>query len=158
MLSRDQLQELGRFKLLMRKMHNQSVQIERFLMDLEYQTQMLDIAEEFDDSDIENDELIMLSLVLRSKFGRLGHGDEAYASIVPIVQSPVEAAPQAKESEQKASTDAASSMSSNSVSLLRSIGSSLASAGSQMTSKLSQTESHATHTEVEKHHYVMSLR
>ncbi len=158
MLSRDQLQELGRFKLLMRKMHNQSVQIERFLMDLEYQTQMLDIAEEFDDSDIENDELIMLSLVLRSKFGRLGHGDEAYASIVPIVQSPVEVAPQANESEQKTLAEAASSMSSNSVSLLRSIGSSLASAGSQMTSKLSQTESSSAHVEVEKHHYVMSLR
>ncbi len=158
MLSRDQLQELGRFKLLMRKMHNQSVQIERFLMDLEYQTQMLDIAEEFDDSDIENDELIMLSLVLRSKFGRLGHGDEAYASIVPIVQSPVEVAHQTKESEAKASAEAASSMSSNSVSLLRSIGSSLASAGSQMTSKLSQTESHSSQSDVEKNHYVMSLR
>ena len=59
MLSREQLQELGRFKLLMRKTHNQTVQIERFLTDLEYQSQMLDIAEQFDDSDLENDELMM---------------------------------------------------------------------------------------------------
>ncbi len=161
MLSRDQLQELGRFKLLMRKMHNQSVQIEKFLTDLEYQSKMLDIAEEFDDSDIENDELIMLSLVLRSKFGRLGHGDEAYASIVPIVQTPVDVVPPVSEPAQKSSTTG--SISTNSVSLLRSIGSSFASAlnqdvGSQVTQKSSDSEGDSDHQEVEKHHYVMSLR
>jgi hypothetical protein len=165
MLSRDQLQELGRFKLLMRKMHNQSVQIEKFLMDLEYQSQMLDIAEEFDDSDIENDELIMLSLVLRSKFGRLGNGDEAYASIVPVVPNaiPAEVAPQVSEPVQKTPSATMAAISTNSVSLLRSIGSSFASAlnpdaAPSATQKSGVSESTSSHPETEKNHYVMSLR
>ncbi len=166
MLSRDQLQELGRFKLLMRKMHNQSVQIEKFLTDLEYQSQMLDIAEEFDDSDIENDELIMLSLVLRSKFGRLGNGDEAYASIVPAVPNvaPVaEVVAQVNEPISKTPSATIASLSTNSVSLLRSIGSSFASALNQDSSlsaaqKLNTAERAECHVESEKNHYVMSLR
>ena len=74
MLDQEQLKELGRFKLLMRKIHNQSVHIELFLTDFEYQTQMLDIAEEFDETDLENDELMMMSLTFRSRFGRLAGG------------------------------------------------------------------------------------
>lgn len=167
MLSREQLQELGRFKLLMRKTHNQSVQIERFLTDLVYQTQMLDIAEEFDDSDLENDELMMLSLILRSKFGRLGHGDDAYASIVPVAQPAVELAQQAIAQAQKSATPQEHVVSGNSVSLLRSIGNSLASAlqdasaGSgavQTALKSSAAGIDLNHPEEEKHHYVMSLR
>jgi hypothetical protein len=165
MLSRDQLQELGRFKLLMRKMHNQSVQIEKFLMDLEYQSQMLDIAEEFDDSDIENDELMMLSLVLRSKFGRLGNGDEAYAAIVPVVShlSPVGFVAQMSDPVLKTPTATMASFSTNSVSLLRSIGSSLTSAlnqdsGLPAAQKSNTSESDLSHSEPDKNHYVMSLR
>lgn len=167
MLSREQLQELGRFKLLMRKMHNQSVQIERFLTDLVYQTQMLDIAEEFDDSDLENDELMMLSLILRSKFGRLGHGDDAYASIVPVAQPAVDIAQQAIAQAQKSATQHESAASGNSVSLLRSIGNSLAlalqeassGAGAVQTALKSSTAgTDLEHPEEEKHHYVMSLR
>lgn len=160
MLSREQLQELGRFKLLMRKIHNQTVQIERFLTDLDYQTQMLDIAEEFDDSDLDNDELIMLSLILRSKFGRLGHGDAAYASIVPVAPPVVEIAQQAMAQAQKTATSVESSVSVSSVSLLRSIGNSLASALSQE-SEVSQTGlkvKSTKHHEEENNHYVMSLR
>ncbi|WP_410209309.1 hypothetical protein [Aquirhabdus sp.] len=152
MLNRDQLQELGRFKLLMRKMHNQSVQIERFLTDFEYQSAMLDIAEEFDDTDLENDELIMLSLTLRSRFGRLGHGDEAYASIVPVLHHPT--SDHAHPSQPAPEPAAAST---NSVSLLRSIGNSVASA---MTAKESEPSQAVTATEQEgdKKRYVMSLR
>ncbi len=155
MLSREQLQELGRFKLLMRKTHNQTVQIERFLTDIVYQTQMLDIAEEFDDSDLDNDELMMLSLILRSKFGRLGHGDAAYASIVPVAQPVVEIAQQAIAQAQKTATPTESVVSTNSVSLLRSIGNSLASALNQEPSASVKSEDHH---EEEKSHYVMSLR
>lgn len=167
MLSREQLQELGRFKLLMRKMHNQSVQIERFLMDLEYQTQMLDIAEEFDDSDIENDELMMLSLILRSKFGRLGHGDADYASIVPASPPVVELAQQAIAHTQKTAAPQEAVVTGNSVSLLRSIGHSLASALQEASSgssaiqtalKSSTSRTDLDHPEEEKNHYVMSLR
>ena len=167
MLSREQLQELGRFKLLMRKMHNQSVQIERFLMDLEYQTHMLDIAEEFDDSDIENDELMMLSLILRSKFGRLGHGDADYASIVPASPPVVELAQQAIAHAQKTAVPQGVVTTGNSVSLLRSIGNSLASALQEASSgssavqtalKSSLSQTNLAHTEEEKPHYVMSLR
>jgi hypothetical protein len=165
MLSRDQLQELGRFKLLMRKMHNQSVQIEKFLTDIEYQSQMLDIAEEFDDSDIENDELMMLSLVLRSKFGRLGHGDEAYASIVPVIPhtAPVEVVTQMSEPVLKIPSETIASFSTSSVSLLRSIGSSFASAlnpdSGLVTTQASNTlESDSIHSKSDKVHYVMSLR
>ena len=165
MLSRDQLQELGRFKLLMRKMHHQSVQIEKFLMDLDYQTHMLDIAEEFDDSDIENDELMILSLILRSKFGRLGKGDEAYASILPEVTntSPVGFVPQMSEAVLKIPTSTIASLSTNSVSLLRSIGSSFASAlnqdsGISAMQKSNTSEITVSHSESDKNHYVMRLR
>jgi hypothetical protein len=164
MLSRDQLQELGRFKLLMRKMHNQSVQIEKFLMDSEYQSQMLDIAEEFDDNDIENDELMMLSLVLRSKFGRLGNGDEAYASIVPLIppKASVELVPLTSEPLTKSSKSIAS-LSISSVSLLRSIGNSFGStlnedSGLPSTDKSNILDKDSTDMESNKNHYVMSLR
>ncbi len=149
MLNRDQLQELGRFKLLMRKMHNQSVQIEKFLTDFDYQSAMLDIAEEFDDKDLENDELIMLSLTLRSRFGRLGHGDEAYASIVPVLHHPVESA--------AASSLPEPAVASPSKSLLRSIGNSVASA--IVAKEPEQSPSTIPNeSDGDKKRYVMSLR
>jgi len=143
----------------MRKTHNQTVQIERFLTDLEYQSQMLDIAEQFDDTDLENDELMMLSLVFRSKFGRLGNGDEAYASIVPVAPPVVEIAQQAIAQAQKSATSQQSSASVNSVSLLRSIGNTFASALSQEpTASQSMMKESSSHQNEEKNHYVMSLR
>ena len=78
MLNRDQLQELGRFKLLMRRSSGESIQIERFLTDAQYQTRLLDLAEEFDD-----DELLMLSITLRARLGRLGDGDATFCSALP---------------------------------------------------------------------------
>lgn len=92
MLNRDQLQELGRFKLLMRRSSGESIQIERFLTDASYQTRLLDWAEEFDD-----DELLMLSITLRARLGRLGDGDATFCSALPhpasTATSTVEAVP-----------------------------------------------------------------
>lgn len=83
MLNRDQLLELGRFKLMMRKAYAESVQIERFLEDSAYQTRLLDLAEEADD-----DELLMLSLTLRARLGRLGDGDAGFVSHMPHYEAP----------------------------------------------------------------------
>lgn len=93
MLNRDQLQELGRFKLLMRRSCGESVQIERFLTDAQYQTRLLDLAEEFDD-----DELLMLSITLRARLGRLGDGDATFCNALPqqhaaVATTTVEAVP-----------------------------------------------------------------
>ncbi|MEY2863578.1 MAG: hypothetical protein RLY58_1285 [Pseudomonadota bacterium] len=76
MLNRDQLQELGRFKLMMRKAYAESVHVERFLDDMTYQSRLLDLAEESD-----NDELLMLSLTLRARLGRLGDGDDSFHAL-----------------------------------------------------------------------------
>lgn len=76
MLNRDQLLELGRFKLMMRRVFAESVHIERFLEESAYQSRLLDIAEESDD-----DELLMLSLTLRARLGRLGDGDAEFYTI-----------------------------------------------------------------------------
>jgi hypothetical protein len=76
MLNRDQLLELGRFKLMMRRVCAESVHIERFLEDAAYQSHLLDMAEEADD-----DELLMLSLTLRSRLGRLGDGEAEFYTI-----------------------------------------------------------------------------
>jgi hypothetical protein len=83
MLNRDQLLELGRFKLMMRKVYAESVQVERFLEDSSYQTRLLDLAEEADD-----DELLMLSLTLRARLGRLGDGDAGFSSPKPHYPAP----------------------------------------------------------------------
>jgi hypothetical protein len=88
MLNRDQLQELGRFKLLMRRSSGESIQIERFLTDAQYQTRLLDLAEEFDD-----DELLMLSITLRARLGRLGEGDATFCSALPHTAAAAVAAP-----------------------------------------------------------------
>lgn len=76
MLNRDQLLELGRFKLMMRRICAESVHIERFLEDATYQSLILDMAEEADD-----DELLMLSLTLRARLGRLGDGEAEFYTI-----------------------------------------------------------------------------
>lgn len=78
MLNRDQLQELARFKVLLRKNTAESVQIERFLTDQPYQSQCLDRAEDSDD-----EELMMLAMTLRARLGRLGAGDQAFLSEIP---------------------------------------------------------------------------
>jgi len=68
MLTNDQMHKLGRFTFLMRKVHKQSVKIERFLQDSEYQNQMLVLAAKI--SDNTNDELLELASVLSSSFGQ----------------------------------------------------------------------------------------
>ncbi|MFZ3193439.1 MAG: hypothetical protein WA154_09555 [Moraxellaceae bacterium] len=79
MLNRDQLQELGRFKLLMRRACQETVHIEQFLTDRNYQSQMLDMAEDQDDDEL----LLMLAVTLRGRLGRLGEGEEAFEQICP---------------------------------------------------------------------------
>ncbi len=163
MLNCDQLQELGRFKLLMRKMHNQSVQLEKFLMDFEYQSAMLDIAEQLDDNDLDNDELMMLSLTLRSRFGRLGQADDAYASIVAVPEPAVKpvVAVAVPVVEEKVEATAASMVAANSVALLRNIGQSLSSTLSAASSNMGQAVSKSEAIEEpasDKPRYVMSLR
>lgn len=81
MLNRDQLQELGRFKLLMRRACQETVHIEQFLTDRRYQSQMLDMAEDQDDDEL----LLMLAVTLRGRLGRLGDGEEAFEQICPKV-------------------------------------------------------------------------
>lgn len=79
MLNRDQLQELARFKVLLRKNCAESIQIEQFLTDSAYQSQCLDRAEDSDD-----EELMMLAITLRARLGRLGAGDQAFLSEIPF--------------------------------------------------------------------------
>lgn len=81
MLNRDQLQELGRFKLLMRRACQETVHIERFLTDRSYQSQMLDMAEDQDEDEL----LLMLAVTLRGRLGRLGEGEEAFEQICPKI-------------------------------------------------------------------------
>jgi len=161
MLNCDQLQELGRFKLLMRKMHNQSVQLEKFLMDFEYQTEMLDIAEQLDDNDLDNDELMMLSLTLRSRFGRLGQADDAYASIVAMPEPAPKSAVTAMIVEEKVEVSTASTVAANSVALLRNIGQSLSSTLSAASVNMGQVVAKSDGVDEatsDKPRYVMSLR
>jgi prophage maintenance system killer protein len=68
MLTNDQMQQLGRFTFLMRKIYKQSVKIERFLQDAEYQSQMLNLAAKI--SDDTNDELLDLASALSFSLGR----------------------------------------------------------------------------------------
>ena len=79
MLNRDQLQDLGRFKLLMRRACQETVHIEQFLTDSSYQSKMLDMAEDQDDDEL----LLMLAVTLRGRLGRLGEGEEAFEQIRP---------------------------------------------------------------------------
>ena len=81
MLNRDQLQELWRFKLLMRRACQETVHIEQFLTDSSYQSKMLDMAEDQDDDEL----LLMLAVTLRGRLGRLGEGEEAFEQIRPKV-------------------------------------------------------------------------
>lgn len=157
MLNCDQLQELGRFKLLMRKMHNQSVQLEKFLMDFEYQTAMLDIAEQLDDNDLDNDELMMLSLTLRSRFGRLGQADDAYASIVAVPE-PAAKATVAAVVEEKVEAISPTTVAASSVALLRNIGQSLSSSLSAASANIGQAVKSEEEQTSDKPRYVMSLR
>jgi hypothetical protein len=69
MLTDKQIYQLSRFIFLMRKVYNQSVKLERFVHDAEYQIQMLELAAKI--SDDANDELIELASELSSS---LGHG------------------------------------------------------------------------------------
>ena len=67
MLSNDQMHQLGRFTFLMRKVYKQSIKIESFLHDAEYQLQMLKLAAKISDDTTE--ELLDLASVLSFRFG-----------------------------------------------------------------------------------------
>lgn len=66
MLNREQLQELAHFKLLVRKYTGVSIRIDALIHQPEYQQQMFDLAEEQED-----EELLLLSLMLRDRLGLL---------------------------------------------------------------------------------------
>lgn len=66
MLNREQLHELAQFKLLMRQYTGVSVKIDDLIHDVQYQQSIFDLAEDQDQED-----LLMASLVLRSRLGWL---------------------------------------------------------------------------------------
>lgn len=66
MLNRDQMHSLGRFTFLMRKTHNQKVEVERFIHEIDYKNKMLALASRI--SDNTSDELLELARELGAKF------------------------------------------------------------------------------------------
>jgi hypothetical protein len=68
MLTNEQLNKLGRFTFLMRKVYKQSIKIDRFLSDVEYQNQMLELAAKITDNT--NDELLELASALSFSLSR----------------------------------------------------------------------------------------
>lgn len=66
MLNRDQMHSLGRFTFLMRKIHNQKVEVTRFIHEMDYKNQMLALASRI--SDNTSDELLDLAMDLGAKF------------------------------------------------------------------------------------------
>ena len=65
-LSKAELSQLAQFKLLMRQVHQYSVDLSLFVSDTSYAKEVLDLAE---DTDQEN--LMMLAIEIRSQFGLL---------------------------------------------------------------------------------------
>lgn len=65
-LSKAELSQLAQFKLLMRQVHQYSVDLSLFVSDQTYAKEVLDLAE---DTDQEN--LMMMAIELRSQFGLL---------------------------------------------------------------------------------------
>lgn len=76
-LSRDELGKLAQFKLLMRKIHQYSVDLSALVKDQEYARQVLDLAEDTDQED-----LMLLAIELRAQFGLLTTLDAVTAPIV----------------------------------------------------------------------------
>ena len=68
MLTNDQMHQLDRFTFLMRKVYKESIKVERFLHDVEYQSQMLELAAKI--SDNTNDELLDLAAALSFSLGQ----------------------------------------------------------------------------------------
>ena len=66
MLNRDQMHSLGRFTFLMRKTHNQKVEVERFIHDVDYKNKMIAMAARISDNTC--DELLDLAMELGAKF------------------------------------------------------------------------------------------
>lgn len=66
MLNRDQMHSLGRFTFLMRKTHNQKVEVERFIHETDYKNKMLALPSRI--SDNTSDELLELARELGAKF------------------------------------------------------------------------------------------
>lgn len=81
-LSRDELGKLAQFKLLMRKIHQYSVDLSALVKDQEYARQVFDLAEDTDQED-----LMLLAIELRAQFGLLSTLDTVTAPIV-TPQSP----------------------------------------------------------------------
>lgn len=65
-LSKSELSQLAKFKLLMRKVHQLPVDLSIFVSDASYAKDILDLAEDTDDED-----LMMLAIEIRSQFGLL---------------------------------------------------------------------------------------
>lgn len=85
-LSRDELGKLAQFKLLMRKIHQYSVDLSALVKDQEYARQVFDLAEDTDQED-----LMLLAIELRAQFGLLSTLDTVTAPIV--TPQPPEVAP-----------------------------------------------------------------
>ena len=66
MLNRDQMHSLGRFTFLMRKTHNQKVDVQRFINEVDYKNKMIAMAARVSDNTC--DELLELAMELSAKF------------------------------------------------------------------------------------------
>ncbi len=65
-LSKSELSQLAKFKLLMRKVHQLPVDLSIFVSDVSYAKDILDLAE-----DTDHEDLMMLAIEIRSQFGLL---------------------------------------------------------------------------------------
>lgn len=87
-LSKAELSQLAQFKLLMRQVHQYSVDLSAFVGDQTYAKEVLDLAE---DTDQEN--LMMLAIEIRSQFGLLQAAKAEPEVAAPAPVMPVEPEP-----------------------------------------------------------------
>jgi len=78
-LSKAELSQLAQFKLLMRQVHQYSVDLSLFVSDQTYAKEVLDLAE-----DTDQEGLMMLAIELRAQFGLLQAAKPA-PEAVPVV-------------------------------------------------------------------------
>ena len=77
-LSKAELSQLAQFKLLMRQVHQYSVDLSLFVSDQTYAKEVLDLAE-----DTDQEGLMMLAIEIRSQFGLLQPAKAAPTPAVP---------------------------------------------------------------------------
>lgn len=82
-LSKAELSQLVQFKLLMRQVHQYSVDLSLFVSDQTYAKEVLDLAE-----DTDQEGLMMLAIELRAQFGLLQAAKPA-PETVPVAAEPV---------------------------------------------------------------------